>query len=53
MSMTMAAMTRESCGIYKRRFGGLCDKNFEGLYLCEYLELSVQIGVKYWKQFKV
>ena len=53
MSMTLADMAQESCAARERRYRAVGNKIFEELYLREYLELSVQIGVKYWKQLKV
>ena len=53
MSMTLADMAQESCAARERRYRAVGNKMFEELYLREYLELSVQIGVKYWKQLKV
>ena len=53
MSMTLADMAQESCATWERRYRAVGNKIFEELYLREYLELSVQIGVKYWKQLKV
>ena len=53
MSMTLADVAQESCAAREQRYRAVGNKIFKELYLREYLELSVQIGVKYWKKFKV